>query len=101
MSFPIAVAPDRTRDAKTRAPLAALGWNPLARRLVVMQLAVLVASVGFYQAAGLTLKWDADALLCCLVLMLSLPLETWIRFVVWLAIGLAIYFFYGRRRAAV
>jgi APA family basic amino acid/polyamine antiporter len=41
------------------------------------------------------------SILCCLVLMLSLPLETWIRFVVWLGIGLAIYFFYGRKRAAV
>jgi len=33
--------------------------------------------------------------LFCLVLMLSLPLETWFRFVVWLGIGLLIYFFYG------
>ena len=31
----------------------------------------------------------------CGVLMLSLPIETWIRFFVWLAIGLCIYFFYG------
>ena len=37
---------------------------------------------------------------CCLVLMLSLPLETWIRFVVWLLIGLAIYFLYSRKRVA-
>jgi APA family basic amino acid/polyamine antiporter len=35
----------------------------------------------------------------CFVLMLSLPLETWGRFVVWLAIGLCIYFFYGVRRS--
>ena len=33
--------------------------------------------------------------LFCGVLMLSLPIETWIRFFVWLAIGLCIYFFYG------
>jgi APA family basic amino acid/polyamine antiporter len=33
--------------------------------------------------------------LFCLVLMLSLPIETWIRFFVWLAIGLSIYSLYG------
>src|SRR6266436_1989052 len=31
----------------------------------------------------------------CFLLMLSLPLETWIRFFVWLGIGLLIYFLYG------
>jgi basic amino acid/polyamine antiporter, APA family len=31
----------------------------------------------------------------CIALMLSLPVLTWIRFFVWLAIGLVIYFFYG------
>jgi len=36
----------------------------------------------------------------CFLLMLSLPLETWVRFFVWLGIGLAIYFFYGKKRAA-
>ncbi|MFB3829222.1 MAG: amino acid permease [Bryobacteraceae bacterium] len=38
---------------------------------------------------------------CCLVLMLALPLETWVRFFVWLAIGLAIYLPFGRRRSAL
>ncbi|MCC6588288.1 MAG: amino acid permease [Bryobacterales bacterium] len=37
----------------------------------------------------------------CAVLMTSLPLETWVRFVVWLAIGLAIYFLYSRKRTAL
>jgi APA family basic amino acid/polyamine antiporter len=35
----------------------------------------------------------------CFVLMLSLPLETWGRFIVWLAIGLCIYFLYGLRHS--
>lgn len=32
----------------------------------------------------------------CLLLMFSLPSENWWRLIVWLAIGLIIYFFYGR-----
>lgn len=31
--------------------------------------------------------------------MFGLPLSTWIRFVVWFAVGLSIYFFYSRRRS--
>ena len=40
------------------------------------------------------------SIFCCLVLMLSLPLETWLRFFVWLIIGLFIYFLYGKKRTA-
>jgi APA family basic amino acid/polyamine antiporter len=32
----------------------------------------------------------------CLYLMLSLPVITWVRFLVWLDLGLLIYWFYGR-----
>ena len=39
------------------------------------------------------------AVACCIVLMASLPVETWLRFFIWLAIGLAIYFGYGRHRS--
>ena len=35
----------------------------------------------------------------CLTLMLALPLETWLRFFVWLAIGLVIYFLFGRKHS--
>jgi APA family basic amino acid/polyamine antiporter len=35
-------------------------------------------------------------IVCCLVLMLSLPVGNWLRLVGWLAIGLVIYFAYGR-----
>jgi APA family basic amino acid/polyamine antiporter len=37
-------------------------------------------------------------ILSCLLLMLSLPVITWIRFVVWMAAGFAVYFAYGYRR---
>ena len=35
-------------------------------------------------------------IVCCLFLMIGLPLATWARLVIWLVIGLAIYFGYGR-----
>ena len=31
--------------------------------------------------------------------MSALPLETWIRFVIWLLLGLIIYFAYGRKHS--
>ena len=36
----------------------------------------------------------------CFMLMLSLPASNWYRLVVWLVLGLIIYFLYGRKRAA-
>jgi APA family basic amino acid/polyamine antiporter len=41
------------------------------------------------------------AILACLWLARGLPTVTWWRFVVWMAIGLLLYFFYGRRRSAL
>ena len=39
------------------------------------------------------------SILCCFALMLGLPLATWVRFVVWLVIGLFIYVLYSRKRS--
>ena len=36
---------------------------------------------------------------CCLLLMLGLPASNWWRFGIWLAIGLVIYFAYGRKHS--
>ncbi len=41
------------------------------------------------------------SVICCVVLMVSLPLETWIRFFTWLIIGLFIYFLWGRHRSTL
>ena len=40
-------------------------------------------------------------ILSCLVLMAGLPLATWLRLVVWLVVGLAIYFSYGRSHSVL
>jgi APA family basic amino acid/polyamine antiporter len=37
--------------------------------------------------------------LACLYLMLNLSVETWVRFLVWLVVGLVVYLGYGRRHA--
>ena len=40
-------------------------------------------------------------ILTCLLLMFSLPAENWYRLIIWLAIGLIIYFLYGRRHSVM
>lgn len=42
----------------------------------------------------------ALGIISCFILMLSLPLITWIRFFVWMAIGAVIYFSYGYKHGA-
>ncbi|MGH3424612.1 MAG: APC family permease, partial [Nocardioidaceae bacterium] len=37
--------------------------------------------------------------LCCVALMSNLAVETWLRFVVWLVLGLLVYVFYSRNHA--
>jgi APA family basic amino acid/polyamine antiporter len=39
------------------------------------------------------------AMVACAWLMIGLPGDTWIRLVIWLALGLAIYYFYGRKHS--
>jgi len=41
------------------------------------------------------------AVLLCLYLMLNLTGDTWIRFLVWMALGFVVYFLYGYRNSRV
>jgi len=34
-------------------------------------------------------------------MMYGLPLDTWLRLLIWMALGLAIYFLYGMRHSAL
>jgi APA family basic amino acid/polyamine antiporter len=40
-------------------------------------------------------------ILTCLLLMFSLPAENWYRLIIWLVVGLLIYFAYGRRHSVM
>ena len=39
------------------------------------------------------------SIVTCLYLMMQLPLVTWIRFGLWLGLGLVLYFLYGYRKS--
>ena len=40
-------------------------------------------------------------ILACFYLMAGLPVDTWARLIIWMLIGLAIYFLYGRRHSKI
>jgi APA family basic amino acid/polyamine antiporter len=37
----------------------------------------------------------------CLIQMFALPFDTWIRLIIWMILGLLIYFFYGKKRSVL
>ena len=37
----------------------------------------------------------------CLFMMVFLPLDTWVRLIVWMLIGIAIYFLYSKQRSVL
>ncbi len=70
--------------------LVCFGVNILRRRAPERPRPFRVPMVPLFPILGVIL---------CVALMLSLPVLTWIRFFVWLALGLLIYFFYSARHS--
>ena len=40
-------------------------------------------------------------IIVCLLMMVSLPKESWERLVIWMVIGVSIYFFYSRKHSVI
>ncbi|KQC00185.1 amino acid permease [Pedobacter sp. Hv1] len=40
-------------------------------------------------------------IIVCFYLMYSLPIEAWVRLAIWMALGVAIYFFYGKKNSVL
>ena len=57
-----------------------------------------MVSIGPFRAPGIPYL-PILGIVSCLALMAALPIETWIRLVVWMALGLTIYFLYGVKHA--
>ncbi|MDR2213840.1 MAG: amino acid permease [Pseudomonadales bacterium] len=41
----------------------------------------------------------SGGVICCGILALSLPLGTWLRLIIWMLIGIVVYYFYGRHHS--
>ena len=87
-------------------PANAPGWHPgfdsLAFVLVSIGVLILRAKDptrhrGFRVSFGPVIP--VLSTLFCILLMAGLPAITWVRFFVWLVIGLVVYFFYSRKRS--
>jgi amino acid transporter len=85
-------APDAVRDyfsAKT----------PLAPKIPLAVFAVFFALIAVLSAVKRLSLIPVMGLLTCGYLMTELGVTNWIRFGIWLLVGLTIYFLYGRRRS--
>jgi APA family basic amino acid/polyamine antiporter len=90
-------------DIGTFADLANIGT--LFAFIVVSSGVIVLRRTQPQRARGFRVPWapvlPSISILFCVVLMMALPLETWVRFVVWLLVGFAIYFPFGRKHSTL
>lgn len=66
--------------------------------LLFSAIAVVVAILSFVKHFSLI---PILGVLCCLYLMIEIPINSWIVFFGWMGLGLLVYLFYGRRNSAL
>ena len=64
--------------------------------LVFMLIAIITAVLSFIRSFSFI---PVAGALCCLYLMIEIPAISWLWFFVWMALGLIIYFLYGKNKS--
>ena len=64
--------------------------------IVFVLIAIIIAMLSFFRNYSLI---PVLGVLCCLYLLIEIPAKSWKVFFEWMALGLAIYFLYGRRKS--
>jgi len=64
--------------------------------IVFVAIAIVVAILSFLRSYSFI---PVAGALCCLYLMIEIPAVSWLWFFIWMALGLTIYFLYGRSRS--
>jgi amino acid transporter len=87
------------------AMLAALCYAELAAAVPTAGSSYTYANTTIGEVFAWIIGWDLvlefalGAVVTCVLLMVSVATETWIRFVAWFLVGMLVYFFYGRTHA--
>ena len=113
-------------NTKTKTPVTVILWSgvimaiiagftPINEAVELVNIGTLLAFV-LVSAGVIVLRWQRPdmtqrfrlpfypvipivGILACLYLMFHLPVVTWIRFAIWMAMGIIIYLLYGNRRS--
>ncbi len=64
--------------------------------IIFILIAVMVATLSFLRSYSFI---PVAGAMCCLYLMIEIPAISWLWFFVWMAIGLSIYFLYGKKHS--
>ena len=64
--------------------------------LIFIGIAVVIAILTFLRNYSLI---PILGMMCCLYLMIEIPVKSWFVFFIWMAVGLSVYFMYGYKNS--